>query len=81
MTLLSAGRHLVKFEWEVAKCAPAGCMPGAIGAAGLSDDDPVTLANGRLAYAFAGVIIIQAAWCCCLVGGLGVCGCDCSVGC
>lgn len=36
--------------------AAAGCTAGAIGAAGLSDDEPVALANGGLAYALVGVL-------------------------
>lgn len=39
-----------------AKGAAAGCTAGAIAAAGLSDDEPVALANGGLAYALVGVI-------------------------
>lgn len=39
-----------------AKGAAAGCTAGAIGASGLSGDDPVALANGGLAYALVGVL-------------------------
>lgn len=39
-----------------AKGAAAGCTAGAIGAAGLSDEEPVALANGGLAYAIVGVV-------------------------
>jgi putative effector of murein hydrolase len=39
-----------------AKGAAGGCTAGAIGAAGLSDEEPVALANGGLAYALVGVI-------------------------
>lgn len=39
-----------------AKGAAAGCTAGAIGAAGLSEDEPVALANGGLAYAIVGVV-------------------------
>lgn len=39
-----------------AKGAAAGCTAGAIGAAGLSDEEPVALANGGLAYAVVGVV-------------------------
>jgi putative effector of murein hydrolase len=41
---------------SAAKGAAAGCTAGAIGAAGLSDEEPVALANGGLAYAIVGVV-------------------------
>jgi putative effector of murein hydrolase len=39
-----------------ARGAAGGCTAGAIGAAGLSNEEPVALANGGLAYAMVGVI-------------------------
>jgi len=49
-------KALGKAATPAVRGAAAGCTAGAIGTAGLSDDEPVALANGGLAYALVGVL-------------------------
>jgi putative effector of murein hydrolase len=59
MTLALGGvlfKALGKSTSPATRGAAAGCTAGAVGAAGLSDEDPVALATGGMAYALVGII-------------------------